>query len=177
MRSFMISAAVVALAACSQSEPTKSEASTEPAAQAGGMVEARVNMAPIAPAKAKALMHYRHERMETIRDNFKVAGKEVSGSSPDLAKIAKPAATIEALSRQASNWFPAGTGPDVGKTEAKAEIWRNPRDFDAKMIAFQKAASTFNAAVKSGNAAAAKAAFGGVAKTCKACHDLYREEH
>jgi cytochrome c556 len=133
--------------------------------------------AALTPDKAKALMHYRHERMEAIRDNFKLAGKAVSQSSPDLAKAATPAATIETLSRQASHWFPAGTGPDVGKTMAKPAIWQNPQDFAAKMAAFQKAASTFNAAVKSGNAGAAKGAAGDLAKTCKSCHDLYRKEH
>ncbi|MEO7654646.1 MAG: cytochrome c [Sphingomicrobium sp.] len=129
----------------------------------------------ISPAKAKALMHFRHERMETIRDNFKVAGKEVSGSSPDLAKVRNPAETIDKLARQASRWFPAGTGPDVGKTMAKPAVWQDPKDFAAKMATFQKAASTFNAAAKSGNASTAKAAFGDLAKTCKACHDLYRK--
>lgn len=133
--------------------------------------------AAMTPAKAKALMHYRHERMEMIRDNFKLAGKAVSQSSPDLAKAATPAATIDTLARQASHWFPPGTGPDVGKTMAKAAIWQKPQDFAARMNAFQKAAGTFNAAVKSGNAGAAKSAVGDLAKTCKSCHDLYREEH
>lgn len=143
----------------------------------GGAAQQAAQPAAMTPAKAKALMHYRHERMEMIRDNFKVAGKEVSGSSPDLAKVVKPAATIDALARQASHWFPAGTGPDVGKTMAKPAIWHNSRDFAAKMQAFQKAASTFNTTAKSGHAGAAKAAFGDLAKACKACHTLYREEH
>ena len=143
----------------------------------GGAAQEAAKPAAMTPAKAKALMHYRHERMETIRDKFKVAGKEVSGSSPDLAKVVKPAATIETLARQASGWFPAGTGPEVGKTMAKPAVWQDPKDFAAKMTTFQKSASTFNAAVKSGNAGAAKAAFGDLAKTCKACHGLYREEH
>ncbi len=143
----------------------------------GGAAQQAARPAAMTPAKAKALMHYRHERMETIRDNFKVAGKEVSGSSPDLAKVVKPAATIDTLARQASHWFPAGTGPDVGKTMAKPAVWQDPKDFAAKMTNFQKAASTFNAAAKSGNAGTAKAAFGDLAKTCKACHDLYRKAH
>jgi cytochrome c556 len=91
--------------------------------------------------------------------------------------VASAAATIDRLAKESAGWFPAGTGPDVGKTEAKAEIWRNPKDFNAKHTAFQKAASAFNAAAKGGNAGAAKAAFGDLGKSCKACHDLYREDH
>jgi cytochrome c556 len=133
--------------------------------------------APLAPAKAKALMHYRHEHMEMIRDNLKIAMREFAQPTPNMAAIAKAAATINRLSHQASRWFPAGTGPNVGKTMAKAEIWQNPKDFAAKMADFQKTAAAFDAAAKSGNVDAAKAAMGITAKACKACHDLYRKEH
>ena len=177
MRMLAIAAAALALAACNQSEPTKTEPKNEPATSPAGMLEARVNMAPIAPAKAKAMMHHRHESMELIGDNFKAVRRELGGSSPNIAKVASAAATIDRLAKESAGWFPAGTGPDVGKTEAKAEIWQNPKDFAAKHTAFQKAASAFNAAAKSGNAGATKAAFGDLGKSCKACHDLYREDH
>jgi cytochrome c556 len=177
MRMLGIYATALALAACSQSEPAKTEAKAEPAARPAGMLEPRVNMAPIAPAKAKAMMHHRHESMETIGDNFKALRGELGGASPDMKKVAAAAATIDRLAKESAGWFPAGTGPDVGKTEAKAEIWQSPQDFNAKHTAFQKAASTFNAAARSGNAGAAKAAFGDLGKSCKACHDLYREDH
>ena len=131
----------------------------------------------MSPAKAKALMQFRHDRMETVRDNFRLAGRELNRGSPDMAKLVKPAATINTLARQASNWFPAGTGPDVGKTMAKPAIWQNPKDYAAKMTAFQKSAAAFNAAARARDAGKAKAAFGELGKTCKACHDLYREEH
>ena len=173
MRMLVISAAALVLAACNQSEPAKTEAAAHPA----GMLEARVNMAPIAPAKAKAMMHHRHESMETIGDNFKALRRELGGSSPNMKTVAASAATIDKLAKESAGWFPAGTGPDVGKTEAKAEIWRNPQDFNAKHTAFQKAASAFNAAARSGNAGAAKAAFADLGKSCKSCHTLYREEH
>jgi cytochrome c556 len=175
-RALLVATAAMALVACSQSEPTKTDPEKEQAAQPGRL-EARVNMAPIAPAKAKAMMHHRHEGMETIGDNFKALRRELGGSSPDMAKVATAAATIDRLAKQSAGWFPAGTGPEAGKTEAKAEIWQKPQDFAAKHAAFQKAASAFNAAAKGGNAGAAKAAFGDLGKSCKACHDLYREEH
>ena len=142
-----------------------------------GAAQQSAKPAAMTPAKAKALMHLRHERMETIRDNFRLAGREISSGSPDMAKIVKPAATINTLARQSSGWFPAGTGPDVGKTMAKPAIWQNPKDYAAKMTAFQRSAAAFNAAARARNAGAAKAAFGDLGKTCKACHDLYREEH
>ena len=71
-------------------------------------------------------------------------------------------------------WFPPGTGPDVGKTHAKAEIWQKPDDFRAKATDFRKAALAFNSAARGGNVNAIKSAFGNLGRACKACHDSYR---
>ncbi len=69
-----------------------------------------------------------------------------------------------------------GTGPDVGKTDARAEIWQKPEDFAAKADSFNKAGMAFQAAARGTDVAAMKAAHGDLGKSCKACHDLYREE-
>ena len=133
--------------------------------------------APVSGDAAKKLMHDRHERMEEIGDAMKLIGRELKGDVPDLAKVRSGAGTIARLAPQASAWFPPGTGPDVGKTEAKAEIWQKPEDFAAKMKTFQQAAKRFNAAAKGNDLAAIRAAQGDLGKSCKACHDPYREEH
>ena len=67
-----------------------------------------------------------------------------------------------------------GTGPDVGKTGAKAEIWQKPEGFRRQAEAISRPPRTFNAAAKAGDAAAIKARFGDLGKSCKACHDSYR---
>ena len=182
MRLLLMSAAAAILTtACNQADPAanQSASATSAAASAASserVLEARVNMAPVAAGRAKAIMHERHEGMEKIGDEFKSLRRQLGGSQPDMASVARSAAEVDRLAQRASNWFPAGTGPDVGKTESKAEIWQKPQDFAAKMAAFQRSAAAFHAAAKSGNAGAAKAAFGDLGKTCKACHDLYREE-
>ena len=94
----------------------------------------------------------------------------------DMAVIKASAAKIADLSGKASDWFQAGTGPDIGKTGAKPAIWQHPGDFTAKLTAFQRAAKTFASVSAGGDAAAAKAAYGDLGKTCKACHDTYRSE-
>jgi cytochrome c556 len=132
--------------------------------------------APVSGDEAKKLMHDRHERMEEIGDAMKLIGRELKGDSPDLGKVRGGAATIARLAPQASGWFPPGTEPDVGKTEAKAEIWQKPEDFAAKMKAFQQAAQRFNAVAQGNDLAAIRAAQGELGKGCKACHDLYRED-
>jgi cytochrome c556 len=93
-----------------------------------------------------------------------------------MPTVRSSAAQIADLSRKASGWFPAGTGPDVGKTGAKPEIWKNPDDFASKLRSFQGAAKAFNAAASGNDLAVAKARYADLGGACKACHDKYRAE-
>ena len=133
-------------------------------------------LSPVTGDQAKDLMHERHEGMETIGKTGKAINRQLTGSSPNLAAVHAGAAQIADLSRQASRWFPAGTGPEVGKTGAKPEIWQpqNQADFAAKLHNFQVAAAAFNAAAASGDLSLIKARFDSLEGTCKACHDKYR---
>lgn len=135
---------------------------------------AAVAPAPATKEEALKLMHERHEGMEDIGDAFKVLGREMKADAPNLEAVRANAATVARLAPEVSKWFPAGTGPDVGKTRAKAEIWQKPEDFAAKRTAFQNAVKAFDAAAKGNDVAAIKASFGELGKTCKACHDPYR---
>lgn len=130
--------------------------------------------APRTKEEALKLMHERHEGMEDIGDAFKVLSREMKSDSPDLEAVRTHSATVARLAPQVSRWFPPGTGPDVGKTRAKPEIWQKPEDFAARTRTFQAAAQKFDATVKAGDAAAVKASFGELGKTCKGCHEPYR---
>lgn len=132
---------------------------------------------PVSAEQAKTIMHDRHENYERIGDAMKVISRELKASSPDLSQVRQNADVIATLAPQVPGWFPPGTGPDVGKTEAKAEIWQKPEDFTAKARAFEQAANAFKAAAQGTDLAAIRAAQAELGKSCKACHDLYREEH
>jgi cytochrome c556 len=140
------------------------------------LTAAAVLAAPLDQGRALAIMHDRHEGMENVGKANKAASRELQGGSPNLGVVRSSAATLAGLSRQASNWFPAGTGPDVGKTRAKPEIWQNPQDFAAKLSAFQKASQAFHATAAGGDLNAIHASFANLGQSCKACHDKYRAE-
>jgi cytochrome c556 len=171
-------AAATLIAGCQQkaTEPSN-DAVVANARASTDSVPARTN-AVLGPAasgdQAKTLMHDRHEGMEDTGDAFKLVNRELEASSPDPAKIQAAAAVIAGTAEKSSGWFPPGTGPDVGKTRAKAEIWQKPEDFAAKDAAFLKAARAFKAAADSGDVAAIKTQAGELGKACKACHDSYR---
>jgi cytochrome c556 len=189
MRStLLITAAVAAmLAGCNQSDDEELGNSaaksnqvlpiTDAAADAAKASTAALPTQPVAKDRAAAFMHERHEKYKAMGDAMKAVSRELKGDSPDLAAVRKNAGIFAAFAPQIPSLFPPGSGPDAGKTEAKAEIWQKPDDFLAKSRAFTAAARAFNAAAQGTDLAAIRAAHGTMGKTCKACHDLYREEH
>lgn len=94
----------------------------------------------------------------------------------NVAGVRGPAGQIASLASRAPRWFPAGSGPEAGKTAAKALIWQQRADFDSKMANLGAAAKAFQAAAASGNLDAIKAAHGRLGQTCGACHDVYRSK-
>ena len=132
--------------------------------------------APLTKGRALAIMHQRHEGMEKIGDTNKLLRREITSSSPFVPAIQSGAATIAGLSVKATGWFPRGTGPELGKTGARPQIWQTPQDFAAKLRNFQAAAQAFNQAAAGNGAGAIKARFADLGGTCKACHDKYRAD-
>lgn len=171
---FAYTTSFVLLIACGGPEASQANNSQANVAGSAAAVAAAPLGKPVARAQAAKLMHDRHEGMEDIGDSFRVISREVKGDKPDVAKLRKEAATIARLAPHVSGWFPPGTGPDVGKTRAKADVWQKPADFAAKAKTFQQAARSFNAAAARGDMAAIRTAHADLGKSCKACHDPYR---
>jgi cytochrome c556 len=178
--SFSLAACLVLLAGCGGPETSQANNAqaninndSRDANQAVSNLEARLSL-----GNAAKVMHTRHEGMETIGKDFKALHREFDSAAPNLALARTAAGQIAGLSREASGWFPQGTGPDVGKTGAKPEIWlpQNKADFAAKLSAFQRAAAAFNATTTRNDVAAMKARYADLGGACKACHDKYRTE-
>jgi cytochrome c556 len=176
---FAATAACVLLGACGKSERSQANhaqtnVGNEESSPANGML--MVATATLNRDQALKVMHERHEGMESIGKATKAINRELQGSSPDLTAVRLSAGQIAKLSRQASGWFPAGTGPELGKTGAKPEIWKDPKDFVSKLHNFQVAAQAFNAAAAGNDVGTIKARFADMGGACKACHDKYRSE-
>lgn len=187
MRNSFLAAAVTLglLAGCSQGGDD--DASGNTAANSASLLPVNDASAAVAPVSglpaqalagddAKKLMYDRHENYEKFGDSMKAITRDLKGDSPDLAALRKHAATYTELGPRMLTWFPPGTGPDAGKTDAKAEIWQKPEDFTAKAQTFNQAATAFATAAAGQDLAAIRAAHANLGKSCKACHDLYRAE-
>ena len=160
------------LAACGDSKPGQANnAQANTAASTNGMV-----MLAAAPSKDQALkiMRIRHEGMEALGKAMKTLHRELDSASPDINVVRAQTSAMAVAGTKIPALFPPGTGPDVGKTRAKAEIWTKPDLFRKTSQDYLAAAQAIDAAAKSGDLNRVMALHENVDKACKACHDPFR---
>ena len=117
---------------------------------------------------------YRRGALTTMGVHFGRLGAMVSGKMPwDADVIKHDAKVVEVLS--ALPWMGFTEGSDGLSDAAKPEIWMEMDKFKQKAEALQVNTKALDAAAQSGDLAKIKAAFGATAKSCKACHDVYRQ--
>ena len=127
-------------------------------------------------AKPEDSIKYRQNALFVMSQHFGRVGAMVQGRVPFDAKVATDNAEI-AASMSKLPWAGFGAGTDKGMpTRAKAEIWSEAGKFKDAADSVQAEMVKLVAATKSGNLDTVKAAFGGVAASCKACHDAYRTQ-
>jgi cytochrome c556 len=133
----------------------------------------------IAASSARDQQKVRHDHYHELGEAFKKILDQVRSGKPDMATIRDAAKVVHEGSIDQGRWFPAGTGPEAGKTRALPEIWARPKEFEAAQKVFSDAAPKLLAAANAGDVGAVKTNFGEVGKACKNCHDTFRspEEH
>jgi cytochrome c556 len=126
-------------------------------------------------AKPEDAIKYRKSVMFIIVQHFGRMGAMVKGKVPySQEAFAHNAAVIEQVSKLPWEAF-LTPGSDKGQTTMKSSVLKNPADFKALAQKFEMAAGKLAEAAKSGDFDAAKAQFGAVAQTCKACHSKNRK--
>lgn len=117
---------------------------------------------------------YRQGAMTVMGAHVGRLGAMASGKVPFDAKLAQDnAAVVEFMSKLPWAGFTADS--QGVKSKAKPDVWTDKVKFDQGAEKLMAEAAKLNAAAKTGNLDALKAAFGETAKTCKACHDAFRE--
>ena len=126
------------------------------------------------PADHKAVMKARHDHYEEMGRAMKGIGDQLKAGSPDMVVIQRHADTVAGYGPQILGWFPEGSGPEAGRTRAKAEIWSDAATFRAATERFQQASTGFQQAARAGDAAAVRAALPALKQSCSNCHDKFR---
>jgi cytochrome c556 len=126
-------------------------------------------------AKPEDAIKYRKSTMFVMAQHYGRIGAMVNGKVPFNAKAAADNAAIaESLSRLP--WAAFGEGTDMGDTKAKFEIWKEQAKFKEDADKMQSEMSKLAVAARTGNLDTIKTAFTATSKTCKSCHDAYRDK-
>lgn len=127
-------------------------------------------------AKPEDAIEYRQSVMTVMGAHFGRIGAMVQGKVPfDAKAAAENAHVVHEMSLLPFSAF--GPGTDLGHdTKAKPAVWKDPAKFQAAAKDMQQQVVKLDAAAKGGNLDAIKTAFGDTAKTCKSCHDDFREK-
>lgn len=120
-------------------------------------------------------LDYRQGAMNVFSWNMKAMGDMMKGKSAyDGAVFASHANDLaKATSLDLLTGFPEDS--DSGETDARPDIWLNFEDFTEKLEAMRAAAQDLSKVAMSGDKAAMGEALGKTGKTCKACHDDYKD--
>ena len=126
--------------------------------------------------KPEDAVKYRQSAMFVMGQHFGRVGAMVQGKAPyDAAAAAANVAVVASMSHLPFAGFVEGTaGTEKGK--AAPAIWTNRAKFDEDAKTMQDAIVKLVAATKANTLDALKPAFGDAGKTCKGCHDDFRNQ-
>jgi len=128
-------------------------------------------------AKPDDAAKYRQSSLSVMATHFGRVGGMVAGRIPFDAKAAQENMDI-AVNMSKLPWAgfgPGGEGATI-KHRSKPEIWKEQAKFKDLSDKMQAEFVKVQAATKTGNLDAIKAAFGPAGASCKACHDVYRAD-
>ena len=129
----------------------------------------------IADGGSQGSIDFRESVMTIFKWHLGPMGAMVKGKAPfDEAAFRKNADGLaHAANLDLLAGFPEGS---QGDSEAKAEIWENWSQFEEKYGALRTESAKLAEVAAGGDQEAMKAQFGETAKTCKGCHDDFREQ-
>lgn len=132
--------------------------------------------AAYAQAKPEDQIRYRQGAMQVVARSFGTLGAMVKGDMPFNKDVAaRHASVVAELSDLPLVTGAFGPGTDKGApTKADPKVWSDADKFRAAYEKFTTEARKLPAAA--GDLATLKVAFGEVGKTCKGCHDDFRQK-
>lgn len=125
---------------------------------------------------AEAAVKYRQSVMQVQGFHLGRIFAMANGRIPFDAKVvAEDAMVLDTIDKLPFKAFGDGTDK-VTNSRAKPAIWTERAKFDAAALKMADEVTKLNAAAKTGNQEAIKAAVGAVGASCNACHDDYQSK-
>ncbi len=125
---------------------------------------------------AEKAVEYRQKALSIMQNNFALMGDMVKGDIEFDGEIFKDRASDFAV-LSAIPWvgFSQPGAMPGDDTDALPAIWDNWDDFMQRSEQLQKDAAALAAAAESGDQSSIRSAFLATAKSCKGCHDNYKD--
>jgi cytochrome c556 len=131
--------------------------------------------AALAQVKPETLVKQRQAAMTLQGKYFGPLGGMLKGTVPyDATIVTRNAGFLEDLSQMPWDGFTDAT--KGVKSAALPAVWSDAAKFKSAQDQLRTSVGALNAAAKSGNEGAVKAAIGDVGKACGGCHDNFREK-
>jgi cytochrome c556 len=126
--------------------------------------------------KPESLIKWRQSAFQVVAWNSSRIKSTLDGDY-NKDQVLRSASVIAAIANSGlGSLFPPGTETGKGwhDTSAKADLFANPAKAAQRSADFAKEANELLRVASSGDAAAVKTQFGNLQKTCKSCHDDFR---
>ena len=124
-------------------------------------------------AKPSQAVHYRQSAFYVMGHHTAILGAMLEGRIPFNAQRALSEARIIAFMSQLP-WRAFGPGTATRRSDAKASIWHEQQRFQDDARNLEEMTPKLVAAVQTGHLDQMRVVFGQTAKTCKSCHDSFR---
>jgi cytochrome c556 len=121
----------------------------------------------------KAVIEYRQMVMSAIGSNMGAIGGILKNQLPLPGAVANHAQQMADAAKLIGPAFKQKVV--AGKTDAKAEIWKDWAKFEKAIADYEKAATALASAAKGSDPAATGAAVKALGESCGGCHDSFRK--
>jgi cytochrome c556 len=141
---------------------------------AGAVLLCGVSIETVFAGDLERTLDYRQGLMNVFSWNMKAMGAMMKGKKPyDAETFARHANDLAgAASLDLLAGFPEES--DQGETDALPDIWLDFEGFTEKLEDLRRASRALSKTAASGDKAAMGEAFGKTGKTCKGCHDSFK---
>jgi len=128
----------------------------------------------LAADSPEAIVKYRQASMKSMGSHMSAISLVVKHQISSRADLAAHAEAIHGVSRPLAGLFPAGTGPDKVKSDAKPAIWQEMAEFRHDAAELEQQSAKLAELARKGDAKAFDEQFKVVGETCNDCHNSFR---
>jgi cytochrome c556 len=125
-------------------------------------------------ARESDIVKYRQSMMKAMGTYVSAIGAISKGNVPFRNELAAHATSLRVISQALPAWFPAGTGPDKIRSEAKGEIWSKPAEFRSAAQKLAAETARLEQAAQKGDPQTISSTLDSIKKSCAGCHDHFR---